>query len=219
MRRLSTPSAKAHLVVSGLRYEVQNRVLLTDINLALAAGDTLCIVGANGSGKSIVLELLAGRRQPTGGTITTGGHEVFFLSRKEIGHSDAPTVSKAVEIASGCTPSCVMSELRRANIDPDQRVSSLSPGEVQRALFVAARCNDAAIVLLDDPTAGLDAEGFDIFERTVSGLAEAHRITVIATTSPDVVVELQASAVTSLVDGALRAVRPLPPTIEDLLET
>jgi len=215
----SNPPQKPRLGVENLNYEVQRHALLTNVNIALTAGDTLCIVGANGSGKSILLELLAGSREPTSGTITTGGHEVLLLSREALRDSNGLTVCEATRAVTRCDSTCVGHQLFRADIDPNQIVASLSPGELQRVLFAATRCSEARIVLFDDPTAGLDADGFELFLQTVERLAEARRITVIATTSPDVVLELQASAVQSLVDGALHPVRPFPPTIEELVQS
>ena len=80
---MGTDQDKSIMEVSGLTKAVPNGdtalVILHEIGFAVAAGESLAIVGASGSGKSTLLSLLAGLDTPTGGKVLLGGEDLFSL--------------------------------------------------------------------------------------------------------------------------------------------
>lgn len=140
-------------------------------------GETVALVGPSGAGKSTLLRLLAGYFMPTTGTVRVAGHDTIMDSlsaRRAVGYlpEDDP-VYPEMRVAeylhfrsrlkglSGRPRSKRMHELMlRCGLVGLERVAMahLSKGETRRVLLADALLADPAVVLLDEPTIGLDPE-------------------------------------------------------------
>jgi zinc transport system ATP-binding protein len=148
-------------VVSGLSFEVN-------------AGDYLCIVGENGSGKSTLMKTILKLKTPISGTIETGEglrpQEIGYLPQQTPAQRDFPA-SVAEVVRSGCLnrrglrPFYTAAEkaLARDNMErlgitglARRCYRELSGGQQQRVLLARALCAARKILLLDEPSAGLD---------------------------------------------------------------
>ena len=171
----------------GLGCRRSERLVFTGLNLRLESGGALLVVGANGSGKSSLLRLLAGLLHPFAGTILWGGAEIIDDATAHrarvayLGHGDAikPTLTVAEEIdfwtaLDGAGEQASKAALAAMGLT--QLASfpcrHLSAGQKRRLAIarVLARIN-APLWILDEPTNGLDAEAR---QRLASALA-AHR--------------------------------------------
>ena len=173
--------------------------LLKNINLTIAAGQYVCVVGENGAGKSTFMKTILGLLQPIEGRISMGGE----LSKVDIGYlpqqiqmqKDFPASVYEVVI-SGCLnkvglrPFYNRAEHRLAKEMLDKlnighlkkkSYSELSGGQQQRVLLARALCATNKVLLLDEPTTGLDIATTHEFYKLIKGLNE-EGITIIMIT-------------------------------------
>jgi lipoprotein-releasing system ATP-binding protein len=155
--------------------------VLTDVNLALRAGDAAAIMGPSGSGKSSLLYVLGALDAPSSGTVTLAGRNPFSLPpaglaafrNREIGFvfQDHCLLPQCSVLENVLVPTLVGSrsdgaspvELARALIGQvgltdriDHRPSALSGGEKQRVAIARALINQPRLLLCDEPTGNLD---------------------------------------------------------------
>ncbi len=162
------------LSVSDLRYEYgrKNRAILSDVNFSVCTHEIVGLVGANGCGKTTLGKLIAGLYHSTGGEISLFGKaqkpkqlqkQVLFIMQEaefqfftnsvlhelQYGHKITAEFEKKTETL---LKSMDMWECR------DRHPFSLSGGQMQRLTLMMAYLSDKPIVILDEPTAGQDAE-------------------------------------------------------------
>ncbi|HTN55976.1 MAG TPA: ABC-F family ATP-binding cassette domain-containing protein [Microbacterium sp.] len=155
----------AHLLgAEGLHLEYPTRIVFDSVTLGIEEGDRIGIVGRNGDGKSSLLGMLAGRREPDGGRVTVrGGTTIGVLDQADT-LDDALTVGAAVV---GDTPEHVWAGDAKvrdviaglvADLDWNASVADLSGGQRRRVALAALLTGDWDVIALDEPTNHLDVE-------------------------------------------------------------
>ncbi|RIX30790.1 ABC-F family ATP-binding cassette domain-containing protein [Amnibacterium setariae] len=155
----------AHLVgAERVRFETPTRVILDELSLGLETGDRIGVVGRNGEGKSTLLGVLAGTRQPDAGRVTArNGVRIGVLDQ-----ADRLAPGTVLQAVVGDRPEHEWAGDRRVRevlsgllhgVDPDADVESLSGGQRRRVALAALLTGDADVLLLDEPTNHLDIEG------------------------------------------------------------
>lgn len=154
--------------------------VLTDLDVAIPRGALLSIVGPNGSGKTTLVRLLAGLLRPKGGRVLLHGRDLHAIPPRELARQlafvpqDLPsglpfTVRQTVLMARAPHQGLLGLE-RTEDLDSleqamrctgvadlhDRQLDQLSGGEHQRVFIARALCQEADIMLLDEPTAALD---------------------------------------------------------------
>lgn len=147
-----------------------SRVLLDRVSLGVAAGDRIGVVGLNGGGKTTMLEVLTGAREPDSGRVSRlRGLRVALVSQ----HNELPAgaaVRDVVLAPLGVTDRSAEHEwaglpqvrtvLAGLGItDLERQVDGLSGGERRRVALAAALVGESDVVVLDEPTNHLDVEG------------------------------------------------------------
>ncbi|WP_353114523.1 ABC-F family ATP-binding cassette domain-containing protein [Microbacterium sp.] len=155
----------AHLLgAEGLHLEYPTRVVFDSLTLGVEEGDRIGIVGRNGDGKSSLLGMLAGRREPDAGRVTMrGGTRIGVLDQADTLDDDL-TVGQAVvgdapehEWAGDPRTRDVIAGLV-ADLGWDTPVSSLSGGQRRRVALARLLAGDWDVLFLDEPTNHLDVE-------------------------------------------------------------
>ncbi|WP_336660811.1 ABC-F family ATP-binding cassette domain-containing protein [Leucobacter sp. USHLN153] len=156
----------AHLLgAEALHLEVPTKTVFDSVTLGVAEGDRIGIVGRNGDGKSSLLMMLAGRREPDGGQVTMrGGTTIGVLDQADV-FAPGETVGSAVvgdreeyEWASDARSRDVIEGLV-SDLEWDAPVDALSGGQRRRVALARLLVQDFDILFLDEPTNHLDVEG------------------------------------------------------------
>lgn len=174
--------------------------VFTDLTIEFAGAATTAVTGPNGCGKSTLLGLIAGLLRPQHGTVDVDGVDNIALAvqRDQVEQTFPITVGEAVAMGRWRR----LGLLRRpARSDRDivdywitelgldglrrRRLADLSGGQRQRTLLAQAFAQQAPILLLDEPTAGLDADSAETVYRQLRRLAAAGTTIVAATHDAD----------------------------------
>lgn len=191
---------------AGGRRRAPRPALLTDVDLHLRPGQLLAVTGPSGSGKTSLLRVVLGVDRPQGGTIAapSAGRTAWVPQDPE--HSFvATTVREEVSASPRATdPERAQALLVAAGLDHLAGASpyALSGGEQRRLAVVAALAEDPALLVLDEPTVGLDAHRFDALLSLLDA-ARAQGCAVLAATHDpelaaraDGILDLEAHSVT-----------------------
>lgn len=197
---------------------------LDGVNLQIADGEFLAVMGPSGSGKSTLLNLIGALDRPTEGSVKVNGQdlaEVKDLDRfraREIGfvfqlHNLIPTLTARENVEVPMQGIGVPGDRRRQRalellhlVGLGERVdflpSQLSGGERQRVAIARALANDPALILADEPTGNLDSTaGADIVRLFARLNREQGKTIIIVTHDP--VVALSAQRIITLRDGKI----------------
>jgi len=155
----------AHLLgAEALHLEYPTKVVFDSVSLGVDEGDRIGIVGRNGDGKSSLMAMLAGAREPDGGRVTTRrGVTVGVLEQQDM-LSDDETVGHAVvgdvpehEWAGSARVRDVIAGLL-GGVPWDASIGTLSGGQRRRVALAALLTDDWDVLALDEPTNHLDVE-------------------------------------------------------------
>ena len=206
------------LVVSELRKHFGRLDVLEGVDLALDAGQVTAVVGPNAAGKSTLIKCILGLVRPSGGTIEVLGETVGSDPhyRRFIGYM--PQAARFPDNLTGEEVLALLAELRGGEVRHDgvlrealgltaealaRPVRTLSGGTRQKLSALVALRHEAPVLILDEPTAGLDPltsshlKGL-VRQRASSGAA------VLLTSHVMAEVEELADALVYLVDGRVR---------------
>ena len=191
--------------IEGLTVKAGSKVLVSNVTLAVEAGTWCTIVGPNGAGKTTLVEVVAGLRKPSHGSVSISGHALAEMPERERARRVALVPQQPV-IPSGMSvedyvalgrvayhglfrpPSAsdrriVESVLERLSlVDFRERdVMTLSGGERQRMVLARALVQSTAVIVLDEPITGLDLRHqMDMLELLKGEIAQCG-LTVVAT--------------------------------------
>lgn len=181
---------------SGLACRRGGRLLLEAVDWQLGAGDALLLKGANGSGKSSLLRLLAGYLQPAAGSLRHAGLDVFadlgrWRSRIHfIGYQNALKLGLDVTENLRASAALLGGDSGRIDVALDrfglrelaaQPARFLSSGQRRRVGLARLVAVDRPVWLLDEPATGLDAANRARLEETIAAHRSAGGMVVVAT--------------------------------------
>src|SRR5579859_5004996 len=203
------PTTEPAVVVEHLVRRFGGRVVLADVSFVVAPSVAFGIAGANGSGKTALLRLLASLDRPTAGRISIHGFDTVRRARAvrdRIGYVpeepmlyDGLTAEQYLQFVGHARG--LGKQVRQVAVDTllqvvglEERrwreVSAFSPGERRRLALASALVHEPDVLLLDDPLRGLD--GFARLEQ-IEVLRELHRLgstMLVAATRPEDLLEI-----------------------------
>jgi len=145
--------------------------LLTEVELSVATGERVCLVGRNGSGKSTLLKIAAGLVEPDRGSVfVQPGASLRYLAQ-EPDFGDSPTTLAYVEAGLGPDDGTHKARLLldALGLDGSEDPRRLSGGEARRAALAHVLAPEPDILLLDEPTNHLDLTTIEWLESELSG--------------------------------------------------
>lgn len=177
------------------KYPSSSRLVIDSFSLDLRAGMVCGLLGENGVGKTTLLGLMCGILRPTRGHVTLGGSDV---SKREAGalseiayvpdETVQPPISLAhfVRINAPFYPrfdrKALDDGLREFGLGPDiKRLDQLSLGQRKKVILCFAMASGARLLLMDEPTNGLDIPSKQIFRKVIAKSMSDDRLFVIST--------------------------------------
>jgi putative ABC transport system ATP-binding protein len=202
------------------------------ISLDIETGEFVALLGASGSGKSSLLNLLAGLDSPSAGSVIVNGRNLGGLSREELAKYRRHTVGMVFQ-SFNLIPSMTVLEnvelpLRFAEVDRSKRADlaksalekvglvgrlehrpvELSGGEQQRVALARALINRPSILLADEPTGNLDSRTGTEVMNLIRQLNQSLQMTVVLVTHERALAENYAERLIFLADGKLVSDQP-----------
>lgn len=190
--REATPS-QVRLSCRGLSFTYGASPVFEGLDADFPAGQITCIAGANGVGKTTLVRVLCGLAAPSSGTISLDGvpasrktrRSACALVMQDTGRqlfSDtlAGELTIGASHASGQSGEQLLADFDLANLG-DRHPLSLSGGQKQRLVIAAARATGRPIVILDEPTSGVDARHLDSITATLRRIADEGAAVVVVT--------------------------------------
>ena len=190
------------LEVKGLTLELGGRTILDSVDLGIQEGDSFCILGGSGAGKSMLLRALVRLHEATEGDVLLDGSTICALEPADL-RRRVNLVQQSPAMLEGTVEDNLMFGLRlagvpedrarermteaieRASLDPSflgRRADKLSGGERQRVAIARAYALRPEVLLLDEPTAALDPRTTREVETAILGLKDASNLTMVIVT-------------------------------------
>ena len=187
---VSRASAAPAVSLRDVRKSYDGRVVLDGINLSVAPGEFVCLLGASGCGKTTLLNLVAGLEAPTSGTVdAVGGRPALMFQEPAL----FPWLSAQRNVELALRLRGVAKKLRSAEARElldvvrladaaDKRPHELSGGMRQRVALARALAQDSPVLLMDEPFAALDAITRDVLHEELVRVWQETRRTVLFVT-------------------------------------
>ncbi len=189
------------ITVSAMSFGYSGTTVFRNVTLSIAPAAVTAVVGSNGCGKSTLLALLAGIHAPDTGTVDVGATDIAFaVQRSAVTDSFPLTAAEAVMMGRwrrlgllrrprAADRVAVEHHLTGFGLSGlrDRTLGELSGGQRQRVLLAQALAQQAPLVLLDEPTTGLDEESVIAVIGHLTRLAEAGATIIAATHDPAVI--------------------------------
>jgi len=214
MRQPRDPHAAPVASLRGLGVDFAGQTALRGIDLDVLPGELTVLAGPNGAGKSTLLEVLAGTRPPTAGTRVVTGTVALVPQRTTETDRLPVTVRDVVTVGvwgrlgrwrrlDARAWTAIDDALERLQIQDlaNDPFASLSGGQRQRTLLAQGLASGADLLLLDEPTTGLDSDSADRIRQIMR--TESERGVAVVCVSHDPLVLSSADRTVRLADGVM----------------
>jgi len=186
---------KSIVTIEDICFKYDTNIVLEEVNLTVREGDFIGIVGKNGSGKTTFLKLLLGLIKPICGRI-------IFKNKLKISYVEQLTINSFVSFPTNVYETVMLglykqigflnfaNEKHKAHVlktlklvglegFEKKQISMLSGGQQQRVMIAKALVSDPDLLILDEPTAGIDAEAEKNFIDLLHKLNKQYNKTII----------------------------------------
>ena len=186
------------LEVKNLKKRFGDFEAVKGVSFSVAGGEVLGFLGPNGAGKSTTMRMITGFLPPTAGTAVIDGHDISsdpIAAKSALGYlpESAPSY-RAMTVGDylafiaeirGCADvkKAVAGAIEKAKLGPraHQTIETLSKGYRQRTAFAAAIINDPKVLIMDEPTDGLDPNQKFTVREMIKSMAKEGKAIIIST--------------------------------------
>lgn len=187
-----------------VNFSYGNITVLENVSFTIEQGDYVGILGPNGSGKTTLLKIMLGLLEPDSGTVKIFGEPIRsfkqhswigYVPQRIAGNNDARFPATVDEIVcSGRTATVgVLRRFKKTDYDAcrhamevagvtklrNRRIGELSGGQRQRVYIARALAGEPQVLLLDEPTVGIDSAAQEVFYTFIKELNEQHGYTIL----------------------------------------
>jgi energy-coupling factor transporter ATP-binding protein EcfA2 len=171
--------------LQGVSAGFNGKIVLDGIDLSGRDGEVVALSGPNGGGKTTLLRLIAGTLAPQAGTVERSPGRIAYLPQNPTALLHRPTVTDEVKLTleragENESPRAILGELGLLAV-ADRYPRDLSCGERQRAALATVLAGMPRLVLLDEPTRGMDSAARDALVGLVARLRDSGAALVLAT--------------------------------------
>lgn len=168
--------------LTGVSYSYNGEKAVDDINLEIKRGDFLGIIGPNGSGKTTLLKIILGLIKPQTGTVRVFGVKIGYVPQRAGANVTRFPISVSEVVGmGGATHQVILESLEEVGMK-DQRnrlLNELSGGQQQRVFISRALASKPQLLVLDEPTVGVDVDSQAKFYELLKELNKKHNLTLI----------------------------------------
>jgi zinc transport system ATP-binding protein len=166
---------------------------LRDVDLEVERGEFVAIAGPNGGGKTTLVRVVVGLEQPASGRVELMVGKVGYLPQRTQAGIDAPVTVRELVTTGRASRTRLLGPLNtadrlsvqkaidRVGLSPhaDRRLTTLSGGQQQRAFIAKALAADPELLVLDEPTTGVDVEAQDAIASLLQQLRSELEMTIL----------------------------------------
>ena len=192
MPKSSHKTNKPAIEVQNLTVAYEGTRVLDDVSFSLPQGSLAAVIGPNGSGKTTLIKSLLGLIPLQSGHVTIQGQDIHE-ARASVGYVPQRfTFDKTFPITvleflhlsrhKHATAERIDESIKEVGLTPavlDKQLGTLSGGQLQRTLIAQAILHHPSILILDEPSAGIDVAGEQAFYDVIQHLHEEHSTTVL----------------------------------------
>ncbi len=183
------------MVITGLAKQYSNGRGIQNINLTIEQGEIIGILGPNGAGKTTLLKCLTGLSSPDRGKVEIFGVDLLNNYKEAIGPVGAligpaaayekmspyKNLKMISRLYSSITDSDIEMVLQQTGLTPykDEKITSFSMGMKQRFGIASALISKPRLIVLDEPTNGLDIDGLLLLRKTIQQISSQSGVTFV----------------------------------------
>ncbi|CAN7710625.1 metal ABC transporter ATP-binding protein [Paenibacillus sp. LjRoot56] len=188
--------------IDQISFAYENKTVINNLQFDVFERDFVGVIGSNGAGKTTLLKMLVGLLKPTSGEIRLfdrplnqfkDWERIGYVPQKNAFNPLFPATVREVVLSGMYTKKNVYRRLSKADLQKaedamlamriedlaDRRIGQLSGGQQQRAFLARAIVNNPELLILDEPTVGIDAETQIGFFRMIKHMHQHHHMTFI----------------------------------------
>lgn len=219
------------LLIENVRKIIKRKEIIKDISFSIKAGEILGFLGPNGAGKSTTLRMIVGLSTPSNGKIEICGHSItknYVAAMSNVGciiegpdlynyMSGIDNLEMLAAMSKGISKKNIMNAVELVGMENriKDKVGTYSLGMKQRLGLAQALIHNPKLLVLDEPTNGLDPSGINEFRIIIKRLATVEKISVLISSHLISEVELLCDKVTIINDGKILK----SAAVKDLLNT
>ena len=169
------------------RYDTYSKYILEDISFEVEKGEYVSIVGENGSGKSTLVRLLLGLLKPTTGEVQQKAGSIGYVPQKKVNLTHFPltvfelldSYRKVLKVKEKGIVHNMLEEVGLLGFEK-KLAGELSGGQLQKLYIARALINNPELLILDEPSTGIDVKGQKEIYAILKRLNQDSKITIIS---------------------------------------